>query len=99
MTKQQDIREGLAAHLLPYMIPHYKNNHDLADSVFDEVLTYLASQGAVLKVEKELPKMLLSDDSDEDNIRLYNGNLPTWATDPIIEAGWSATEPLIDEEK
>jgi len=50
MTKQEKIKEGIAARLLAYMIPHYKNNPELAEMVFDELLKYLHDNNVVIKV-------------------------------------------------
>ncbi len=51
MTKQEEIREGFAAHLLSYMIPHYKNNPELVKLIIDELFAFFHSQDVVIRGE------------------------------------------------
>ena len=100
-TKQQEIREGLAR--IRPSFPWDELDED--DKEFhrewaDEVLKYLASQGVVLKVEKDYPgcpyetspeKSLEENDMESSKELGY-----LVGQDYLVRAGWSATEPLID---
>lgn len=118
MTKQEDIREGMAekAHLtwqrwMAYMLTHLDEEHierwkrqantaykDLPEceresdrSIVDEYSRYLHSQGAVIKVEREFPKHLISmwcrgTDRQYEEYALQ---------DSFAKAGYEAVEQLI----
>ena len=78
MTKQEEIREGLYMAMLA-MAP----TEELYGKV-DRILSYLHSQGVVIKVDRELPDRTLMGVSYRKMRRILN-------------AGYVAVKPLIGE--
>ena len=110
MTKQEEIREGIAEFLWkrgakhtrfwPFSAlekvekesPYLKGTRQAYLKKVDQLLSYLHSQGVVIKVERELPQCPSNRD---DTVRLI------WeeAQQAMLNAGFTATEPLIEEVK
>ena len=100
MTKQEEIREGMRSRLT-YTFDF------TTDEITTEILSYLHSQGVVLKVDRELPKLdLLAIDwvcplNHNPTTPYEKGEverLKRFAQDVLIYAGYVAVEPLIKEE-
>ena len=105
MTKQEEIREGFAAHLLSYMIPHYKNSPELSGMVINELFNYLHSQGVVIKVA-EISDDLARTASETPKYFAYGKDMAFISTERTFhiyeafkKAGYAAVEPLIQEVK
>ena len=56
MATKKEIREWLIGWFVRYDIMSEKGNPPLISETLDSILTYLDSQGVVLKVERELPR-------------------------------------------
>ena len=92
MTKQEEIREGIANILMDCGDEYWKHCSMEAELI----LIYLHSQGVVLKVERELPKLkelvgevsLLEKMGYLSGVREYQ--------DQIRKAGFVAVEPFIE---
>ncbi len=102
MTKQEKIREGYAKFLFErteHDSQHCaKSYDDLKDKGFwlwlaDEHLKYLHSQGAVIKVDRELPNLSMGK-HDCDYVAGYKE-----ARYEMLEAGYVAVESLTEEPK
>jgi len=79
MTKQEEIREGLGNVIAQW---HPLVTGDLLDAI----LSYLHSQGVVIKVDRELPKEC----QDCALYRSYSGG-----GIKLLKAGYVVVEPLI----
>ena len=96
MAKQEEIREGIKDSLLfdmklisPMVSKELEFN---ANELAKEILTYLHSKGVVIKVDKELPRFKVKNRHPEE---LKIG----WHVQrAMLDAGFTATEPLIKEE-
>ena len=99
MTKQEEIREEVPN----FINKHIKRSQDCgrrgislrgsglyldAEPFMEEVLTYLHSQGVVIKVDRKLPATHWE---NEDMIRGWN-----IAEKEMLNAGYVAVEPLIE---
>jgi len=97
MTKQEEIREGIINILEPYAFSGtitssdgYYFFCDKADDVITAILSYLHSQGVVIKVERELPPNPYI--GMDDFAFIYQAAQKDMA-------GYVAVVPLIKEEK
>jgi hypothetical protein len=95
-TKQEEIREGIAKFICGGLDPLKRAvPSELSYRKSDNILTYLKSQGCVLKVVKELPdnkaarKQLESELFKGETNWYYKGQLD------MLEAGYTAYEELI----
>ena len=108
MNKQKEIREGLITKIKS--IRAWGGNPDDPLSPEDDVadiLRYLDRKGVVIKVDKELPQnpnKALQIDIDKNSKKTWDvahsyGWRDGWSTgrDDTIEAGYVATEPLVEE--
>ena len=106
MTKQEEIREGILK------IIHFYNRGttDANDAQLrDKLISYLHSQGVVIKVDRELPenpiwatleKTVISGAGIEtrEQIKLEGaGSTYKIAQQEMLQAGYVAVEPLIKE--
>lgn len=93
MATKEEIREGISTFL-------NKVGSGLLTEELDDFLTYLDSQGVVLKVERELPCCeygTMPTMSEDYNIG-YKKGFGTGAIDmlsAVFRAGYSAVEPLV----
>ncbi len=84
-TRQQEIREGLKGLYIEQPVGESDYTHSgLTYLAIDSVLTYLNSQGVVLKIEKPAPNFLKWANSED--------------LGEAVKDGWSATERLIEKE-
>lgn len=89
MTKQEEIREGMVA------LFHEMGLGETIDSeTFQQrILFYLHSQGVVIKVERELPKVRYT-------VKVYDNtdsrNIGYAFRKAYEQAGYVATEPLVN---
>ena len=85
MTKQEEIREGIASYIRLY------NGTSTTASEFTSkaILEYLHSQGVVLKVDKELPIVPLT---------AHCMGAYRRAQADMVDDGFTAVEPLIEAE-
>uniref|UniRef100_A0A6M3LRP6 Uncharacterized protein n=1 Tax=viral metagenome TaxID=1070528 RepID=A0A6M3LRP6_9ZZZZ len=86
MTKQDKIRECIEMILQIAPVPL-----DDVGNVASTLLDYLRSQGVVIKVDRELPETPRGDPYDD----YCNGYIQ--AQEDMLEAGYVATESLIEE--
>lgn len=89
MTKQEEIREGMISKVKS--IRAWSRNPFDPFSIeghADDILNYLHSQGAVLKVEGELPE-------PDETCPLMQGRLLAWNIN-LKRDGYTLTEPLIE---
>jgi len=107
MTKQEKIREGLAECHYYYGggwdgIKRWEDvalddrgvNYDFADIALEKQ----ASQGVVIKVERELPENPFTANIMETNGKIYNPDAHKWFGLALKEvAGYAAVESLIGE--
>ena len=109
MTEQEEIREGVAERLYkmcakwtgvwypPWNEAREEIRNDWRNTA-TEYLQYLASEGGVLKVERELPGTLI----DELEYGWATCTDFRWgvsaAQKDMLKAGYEAVEPLIGEE-
>ena len=96
MTKQEEIREGIASYIRLY------NGTSTTASEFTSkaILEYLHSQGVVLKVDKELPINPYRFNVHLD-AGIYDGLYREKyfeAQQGMVNAGFTAVEPLIEAE-
>lgn len=89
MNKQGELIGGIRD-----IIRKYHNQVQFADEV-PEILTYLHSQGVVLRVDKELPEMPKWAVLKGMPISGANG-ITFVAQQDMLKAGYVAVEPLID---
>ena len=114
MDKRSEIREGIARKLLVFYwgtrtdkMPLWEdvNEFEQEDLLEDskQILSYLHSQGAVLKVERELPENPWVEDKMADYYtklwRRHHYDGYNQAQQEVLKAGYKATEPLIEEMK
>ena len=99
MSKQEEIREGVAIKLYGWLHSsgspdrHSKKVPEVVRTGYrkraDELLEDLASEGVVLKVDRELPINTCGDDYDcYESCHLI-------AQEDMLKAGYVAVEPLI----
>ena len=100
MTKQEEIRKGIAKRLYA---EHYSiSKEDTFETTYkryqvecldmaDVALSYLHSQGGVMKVDKGLPENVVQEFSPEYDNGYHRGEMD------MLKAGYVATEPLIKE--
>ena len=81
MTRQE-IREGIASIVM--------GDNPLGLVVSDRVLNYLHSQGVVIKVDRELPNDAIYRPPKQEEAYCEG-------RDTVIQAGYTAWEPLIKE--
>ena len=95
MTKQEKIREGIFDILFGTCM-HITDNPDDKTA---EVLRYLHSQGVVIKVDRELPKPILYGHFTmvDDERMATPREISEFTQQEMLEAGYVATEPLIDK--
>lgn len=108
MTKQEEIREGVAVKLCNHdgfdwewlkEQPHYKGSKD-CEFYFrcaDDILTYEDSQGVVIKVDRKLPENPHFNREDISDSGLGEMNGFDQAILMCKKAGYVAVEPLIKE--
>ena len=101
MTKQEKIREGIKDMLSGWGI----GNWDIDHSAIDDLLNYLHSQGAVLKVDRKLPinpikitHYLGLSMEEADTRQLEQDCFVQVIQDQMFKAGYVTVEPLIGEE-
>ncbi len=95
MNKQEEIREGIKAILASDLSVHIQakglslDQSDFTSALdnaweerVNEILSYLHSQGVVIKVDGELPELLISDEG-------------VYAVKHDSKAGYTKTEPLV----
>jgi len=99
MSKQAEIREGIAKHFRPHTLGDVED--DLSDFIdcsgtmelwrlqADELIQYLHTQGVVMKTVGELPDNPIWH-NDEVKFEAYCAGVSD-----MIEAGYVATEPLL----
>lgn len=99
MTKQEEIREGIASRIwyrasLPSVNIKWEELTSFARDCWlhlaDEEMSILRSQGVVLRVDKELPQ---PDYAGENWYGSYGV-----AQEHMLKAGYTATEPLIEKD-
>ena len=107
MTKQEEIREGIARIGLGGINP-LKNAlpNEYGYKIADDILSYLHSQGVVIKVKRELPytipvlpKFLKRGIITDDDLLEYARVTEVLNRMEYIKAGYVAVEPLIEEVK
>ena len=99
MTKQEEIQEGLAVKLASFegrkywQMPDVDKEYWLTQS--SASLQYLHSQGVVIKVDRQLPRLksITSEATVEEKSAFLLGL--KYAQEGIIEAGYVAVESLI----
>ncbi len=107
-TKQEEIREGLAKRRyydgmigIGSGIPQWEDRTEAEREHFrakiDDDFNYLHSQGVVIKVDRELPKLksLTGDASLKEKLAFLQG--VEALREEVIKAGYEAVEPLIEE--
>lgn len=110
MTKQEEIREGMAKKLclcdaLDWeQLPEsgYANSKDRAyyRRLAASILQDLHSQGCVLKVDRELPKNPFHELELVDDVYIHRSRkIHRAAQQYMLNAGYVAVEPLIEEKK
>jgi len=82
MTKQEEIREGIGHYIILYRMGEYKE-----DQTINKILSYLHSQGVVIRVDRELTKEVMygQEAYAQEDIERF-----------LREAGYVAVEPLIE---
>lgn len=90
----KEIREGIAQLLFDWLDCRVE---DAADNyaVSDKILSYLHSQGVVIKVDRELPLP----EFENSAVGVDRFNLQLQMRRKISEAGCVAVEPIIEESK
>ena len=89
MTKQEEIREGVRLIWNDYKFG--ETIHENSTWVVDAILTYLDSQGVVIKVERGVPQMNQPTDKYRDDwVDGYLECEKNWR-----EAGYTAVDSLI----
>lgn len=92
MNKQEEIKK---AHLITIVTDHAFYRRTEEDTV-NRILSYLHSQGVVIKVERELPEVPLW--AIRDGIEIKSADIVyKLALQDMLRAGYVATEPLIKE--
>ena len=97
---REEIREGILQGVNQILLHNLDSNYFnpssskeyrewLEKEVSKEIIKPLHSQGVVIKVERELPKVY--DDEHPDGF-----GLPSWCTEAYKKAGYEATISLID---
>ena len=88
-------REEIRLEIADILGKNWGDNWEVHNRVAKEITTYLHSQGVVLKVDRELPKLyepLTATKEQNDMVRLgYNS-----CKQDMLRAGYVATEPLVD---
>ena len=104
MNKQEEIREGIAKRvccLNPQECGTCKKCpdewEDVAEQV-DEILSYLHSQGVVIKVNRELPETLTIEVLDDTGFLGFRNSKRKFLRVKLAETGCVAVEPIINEE-
>lgn len=100
MTKQEKIRRELYILTLGYFRRFNEEGDNFPnDTLCDEILSYLHSQGVVIRVERELPelKKLLGEATLQEKMAYLSGVKDYQAK--IQEAGYVVVETLIEESK
>jgi len=87
MTKQEEIRAGIRQRFETARQEGTQSQEWKLDADVDDMLAFLASQGMVLKVDRELPNWYRA---------VGAARLPIPLTrDEVQAAGWTPVEPLI----
>lgn len=94
MTKQEEIREGLRASILENTQFNSHRGVVLKVTGLSNILSYLHSQGVVVKVERELPTQKWDEFMEHDWVDLTPTEIAIMKG--MIRAGYEATEPLIE---
>ena len=110
--KREAIRKGMAKdYLFPWVHSTGANWSKMSEAVkfgyckrAEQIIKYLHSQGAVLKVEGELPEMLPPTKKDEETAHCGQWSDKDWyyagqskAYEKMLDAGYHKTAPLIEE--
>ena len=90
MTEREEIREELISRISTARKTKVLDGNEFDQEFVDNMLTYLHSQGVVIRVDRELPKLKRRFRGD------YNTGYAHCRQD-AIEAGCVATKPLIEE--
>lgn len=105
MTKQKEIREGIAQSIFERFTNGHKpwekctqKHKDIFLRRADLILTYLRSQGVVIKVDRELPSFVM-EARDWDSVERIKNKLTGYVVvEPLIEEHYSVEEvPEIKE--
>ena len=89
MTKQEEIREGVYNVIEDRVMTQTIHTSGQIDELITDIQKYEDSQGVVIEVERELPKVY--DDEHPNGF-----SLPSWCTSAYKKAGYVAVEPLIE---
>ena len=119
MSKQEEIREKLAEYMYNTVCgiechgaggwgQTYKDDATEEEKndyrrYANTILSHLHSQGAVLKVDRELPitekhiEPIYDEHSNGERSSEYWIDVPSWAYEMMVRAGYVAVEPLIED--
>ena len=103
MTKQEEIREGVAEDIGKNISPEWRSRNKgyleiRVYDVTDTILAHLHSQGVVIKVDRELPKVEFFDPARPDLIGEYERQYIR-GMERMLKEGYVAVEPLVQEEQ
>ena len=91
MTKQEEIREGVEKFVSEAY--WYEGKKNVVESITNELLQYLHSQGVVLKVKRDLPECPYI------KTRYPERKAWGWSRNALLDAGYVAVIPLIEDIK
>lgn len=100
MTKQEEIREEIAERICDALegdewFSLAEGQKRFCRLYATNILSYLHSQGVVIKVERELPDLPIS--QDDYDIVFYPEKVYREAQNIMLKADYAAVEPLIKE--
>jgi len=88
MSKQEEIRDYIKDVFLGIRASGYEGSYFSAEDAVEDFLAYLASQGVVIKADRELPTCPIS--------LVLVGNKQAFGC-PYFNGGYVVTEPLVEE--
>ena len=97
MTKQEEIREGVEK--LVSKAYWYEGKKNVVVSITKEIISYLADNNCVLKVDRELPETLIDElEYGDATCADFRWGVSACQKD-MLDNNWRCVESLIKEEK
>ena len=91
MSKQEEIREGIAK----YIRLHYDASTASSEITASVLMKYLDEQGVVIEVNRELPEYVIGINTTSESSKMLAEEVQR----DMLEAGYVVVESLVEDDK